>query len=142
GTSLQVSPPVLSVPKGIPGSVLVSVVAGGSTNSSARAALCAGAYIQALWRGPAFPTPQRIVSAPNGPLLMPPLNLVGDYQLDNIALVDSAGGLARLEGVPASVPVHVFEEVLISRVTSRPLTLDEIQQKGIYIDESNFRAVE
>ena len=43
---------------------------------------------------------------------------------------------------PASVPVRVFDEVLISRVTSRPLTLEEIQEKGIAIDEQNFRAVE
>src|SRR5204863_10174939 len=38
--------------------------------------------------------------------------------------------------------VHVFDEVLVSRVTSRPLTLDEIKEKGIVIDENNFRAVE
>ncbi len=40
------------------------------------------------------------------------------------------------------MPVKVFDEVLISRVTSRPLTLEEIQGKGIVIDEQNFRAVE
>ncbi|PYK96334.1 MAG: hypothetical protein DME19_20025, partial [Verrucomicrobia bacterium] len=40
------------------------------------------------------------------------------------------------------VPVHVFDQVLVSTVTSRPLTLDEIKEKGIVIDENNFHAVE
>src|SRR5439155_18746320 len=47
-----------------------------------------------------------------------------------------------MEAKPSSVPVRVFDEVLISRVTSRPLTLDEIKEKGIVIDDQNFRAVE
>jgi hypothetical protein len=74
--------------------------------------------------------------------MLPVINLVGDYQLDNIRLVDSTTGATRLEATPSSVPVTVFDEVLISRVTSRPLTYEEILEKGIYIDESNFRTVE
>lgn len=142
GTALQVTPSVLSVPKGIPGSVLVSIVSGGSTNTPASAQLASGAYVQAVIRGPGFPTPQRLIGAPNAPLMLPPISLGGDYQLDSIALIDSATGATRLEGSPSSVPVHVFDQLLISSVTSRPLTADEIQQKGIVIDESNFRAIE
>lgn len=142
GTFLQVTPAVVTVPKGIAGSVLVSVVAGGSTNNAAVAQLTSGAYVQAIIRGPSFPTPQRMVGAPNAPLMLPPLNLVGDYELDSITLVDSVTGQTRMEGTPSTVPVHVFDQVLISSVTSQPLTLDQIQQKGIAIDESNFRAVQ
>ena len=47
-----------------------------------------------------------------------------------------------MEGSPRSVPVKVFDEILVSRVTSRPLTYEEIEEKGIFIDESNFRVVE
>jgi hypothetical protein len=142
GTFLQVSPTVLSVPKGVPGSVLVSIVSGGSTNSAAGAQLATGAYVQAIIRGPGFPQPQRIVGAPNAPLLLPPINLVGGYELDSIALVDAVTGQTRLEGTPSSVPVNVFDQLLISSVTSQPLTIDQIQQAGIAIDESNFRAVQ
>jgi len=137
GTGLQVSPAVVSVPKGIAGSVFVSLVGGEATQ-----ALAEGAYIEAYLRGPGFPEPRRIVSAVNQPMLFPPLNLVGDYQLDSIRLVDSATGATRMEGSPSIVPVRVFDEVLVSRVTSRPLTYEEIQEKGIFIDESNFRVVE
>ena len=92
-------------------------------------------------RGPSFPA-RRLVGAPGAPLLLPPLNLVGDYSLDGIRLADGTTNETLLEGTPSSVPVHVFDEVLISRVTSRPLTLEEIQGKGIVIDEQNFRAIE
>ncbi|MEI7731986.1 MAG: Ig-like domain-containing protein [Verrucomicrobiota bacterium] len=137
GNQLKVSPAMLSVPKGVAGSILAEVTGGGSGSNS----LATGAYVEATLRGPAFEA-RRLVGAPNATLMLPPLNLAGDYQLDNIRLVDSATGAIRLEGVPSSVPVRVFDEVLISRVTSRPLTYAEIQEKGIAIDEQNFRAVE
>ncbi|HYG34370.1 MAG TPA: carboxypeptidase-like regulatory domain-containing protein, partial [Clostridia bacterium] len=141
GTQLRVTPAAVSVPKSIPGSVLVEVAnADGSTNA-ATAQLAAGAYVEATLRGPSFDA-RRLVGQPNAPLMLPPLNLVGDYQLDDIKLVDATTGAVRMEGNPSSVPVHVFEEVLISKVTSRPLTTEEINEKGIYIDEQNFRAVE
>src|SRR5436190_5909042 len=130
-TQLRVTPAALSVPKNIAGSVLVQLT-GGATNTG---------FIEATFRGPSFPA-RRLVGQVNQPLLLPPLNLVGDYQLDNIRLVDAATGETKMEATPGSVPVRVFDEVLISRVTSRPLTLAEIQDKGIVIDEQNFRAVE
>lgn len=140
GTQLRVSPSVLSVPKGIPGSVLVEM-ANADGSVSAATNLIQGAHIEAVFRGPAFEA-RRLVGQPNAPLMLPPLNLVGDYQLDNIRLVDSVTGDTRMEATPSSVPVRVFDEVLVSRVTSRPLTYEEIQDKGIVIDQNNFRAVE
>ncbi len=137
GTGLQVTPAAVAVPKGIAGSVLVTLTGGEATQ-----ALAEGAYVEAFLRGPGFPEPRRIVSQVNQPMLFPPLNLVGDYQLDSIRLVDAVTGATRMEGSPNIVPVRVFDEVLVSRVTSRPLTYEEIQEKGIFIDESNFRVVE
>ncbi|HET6407449.1 MAG TPA: Ig-like domain-containing protein, partial [Chthoniobacteraceae bacterium] len=135
GEELRVSPAALSVPKNIAGSVSVQLT--GGTNST----IGQGAFIEAILRGPSFPA-RRLVGQVNEPLLLPPLPLVGDYQLDAVRLVDAVSGKTRMEGNPASVPVRVFDEVLISRVTSRPLTLEEIQEKGIAIDEKNFRAIE
>jgi hypothetical protein len=130
GQVMEVTPAVLSVPKGIPGSVGIAITG----------TIPAGSYVEAFLRGPSFPA-RRLVGAPNAPLMLPPLNLPGDYSLDSIRLA-SATGDTLLEGTPATVPVKVFDELLVSRVTSRPLTLDEIQERGIDIDESNFRAVE
>ncbi len=131
GSSLEVSPAVLSVPKNVAGSIAANLV--GATAP-------AGSYVEATLRGPSFAA-RRLVGEAGKPLQLPPLNLVGDYSLDGIRLVGADGGTV-LEGLPSSVAVHVFDEVLISRVTSRPLSLGEIQEKGIVIDETNFRAVE
>jgi hypothetical protein len=130
GSGMAVSPARLSVPKGIAGSVGV-VVRGG---------IPPGAFVEAYLRGPSFPA-RRLVGAPDRPLMLPPLNLVGDYSLDGIRLVMPDGAVV-LEGTPGTVPVQVFDEILVSRVTSRPLSLTEIEEKGIDIDQSNFRAVE
>ncbi len=137
GTELRVTPAMVAVPKGIAGSVLVEL-----TGGEAAWSLADGGVVEAVLRGPGLPEPRRLVGPVNEPLLFPPLALVGDYQLDNIRLVDAVSGETRLEGSPSSVPVRVFDEVLVSRVTSRPLTTEEIEEKGIYIDEQNFRAVE
>ena len=141
-TSLQVTPTTLVVPKGIPGSVLVSVLSGGSTNTPAAVQLSTGAYVQAILKGPAFPQPYVVSGPPNQPLILPPINLVGSYELDNIQLVDAVTGAVRMEGSPASVPVQVFANVLVSQVTSTPLTLDQIQQLGIDIDQQDFSAIQ
>ncbi|TVR51684.1 MAG: hypothetical protein EA425_06600 [Puniceicoccaceae bacterium] len=131
GQQLGVSPAAVAVPKGIAGSVLTTVAGD----------LPPGAFVEATLRGPSFPA-RRLVAAPNAPLLLPPLSLVGDYSLDGIRLIDPATGAVLLEGNPSTVPVRVFDEILISRVTSRPLSVEEIEQRGIYIDEQNFRAIE
>jgi hypothetical protein len=130
GQVMTVTPAMVSVPKGIPGSVGVAI--GGEVS--------ARAFVEAVLRGPSFPA-RRLVGLPNQALVLPPLNFVGDYSLDGIRLV-SAAGETLLEGTPNSVPVRVFDEVLVSRVTSRPLSLAEIEDRGITIDDQNFRAVE
>lgn len=130
GQVMQVTPAALSVPKGIPGSIGVSIPG----------EVPAGAFVEATLRGPSFPA-RRLVGAVNAPLMLPPLNLAGDYSLDDIRLVSSTGE-TLLEGSPSTVPVRVFDEILVSRVTSRPLSLSEIEDRGIEIDDLNFRAVE
>ena len=141
GTQLRVSPASLTVPKGVPGSIRIELASVESTNSSLNSASLVGAHVEAILRGPSFPS-RRLVSRPGDPLLLPALNQVGDYQLDSIRLVDSTSGRTRLVGTPSSIPVHVFDQVLVSKVTTRPLSMQEIKDKGIVIDANNFRAVE
>lgn len=138
GQELRVSPVAVSVPKGVAGSVNVELF-----GVDAADPLRANTLIEATLRGPSGPA-QRVLGTLGQPLVLPPLTLVGDYQLDGIRLARVEGSelVTVLEGSPASVPVRVFDEVLVSRVTSRPLTSAEIEEKGIFVDESNFRAVE
>ena len=132
GSALRVTPAAVSVPKGIAGSVFVELIG---------VAPPGDVFVAATLRGPAFPA-RRLIGQVNAPLLLPAIPLVGDYELDDIRLVDALTGATLMEGSPSSVPVHIFDDILISRVTSRPLTLQEIQDRGIFIDDANFRAVE
>lgn len=141
GTQLRVTPALVSVPKGIAGSLRADLVRGDGTPEPADAALAANAYVEGILRGPSFPA-RRLVARPGDPLMLPPLPVVGEYRVDGLRLVDAATGATRLDGSPASVPVQVFEEVLVSRVTTRPLSMQEISDRGIVIDGNNFRAVE
>ena len=110
------------MPKNVAGSVLVQLTNGDGTTNVANAALGEGSYVEAILRGPAF-TARPIVGRPNETLLLPPLSLVGGYQLDGIRIVDAATRATRLDGNPGSFPVQVFNQVLVSKVTSRPFSL-------------------
>ncbi|MFQ5528564.1 MAG: hypothetical protein ACE5GX_20200, partial [Thermoanaerobaculia bacterium] len=76
-------------------------------------------------------------TVPNEPFRIPGLSLKGDYQLDNIRLVQGDELLGF--GSPRSAAILVTQ-ILVTRVTSRALTLDEIRALGIVIDEDSFRA--
>ena len=141
GTQLRVSPTTLTVPKNVAGSVAVEFVRGDGTVVSDLSASLAGSRIKAVLRGPAFPA-QDISGPADRPIVLPALRLPGDYVLEDLQLVDNATGLSRFPVTPESIPVRVIDEILVSKVTSRPLDLEEIREKGIVIDEANFRALE
>ncbi len=141
GARLSVTPDQLYVPKSIPGSLRVDITdANGLPHPDARA-LAFGTHVEAVLRGPAFPA-YRLLGVPNEPMLLPPIALAGEYQIDDIRLVDTQTGDIRMMGYPSRVPVHVFNELLVSQVTSRSLSLDEIKERGIVIDASNYSALE
>lgn len=140
GSELRASPSSVAVPRNVPGSILVQFVRGdGLAGVQPVGEAGVDGRIEATLRGPAFPA-QRVIGQPGEPLLLPPLRVAGDYQLDDLRLV--RGSNTVLQANPSSIPVHVFDEVLVSRVTSRPLSLEEIRDKGIALDEANFRVVE
>jgi hypothetical protein len=142
GVRLRVAPGELFVPKGIPGSLSVDLVTGDGSRPIDVEAMAKDKYIEAVLRGPAFPA-YRLLGLPNEPLMLPPIALAGEYQIDDIRLVDATNENATpMMGSPSRVTVHVFPEVLISQVTSRPLSLDEIQARGIRLDARNFSVVE
>jgi hypothetical protein len=139
GVQLRPRKTTLAVPRGIKGSLIVDLLAGQDTDGTFGYA--DGSYVRATLRGPSFKA-QTLYGLPGEPLMLPPLAVDGEYVLDHIELVAKDRSTVLLTGTPASVPVTVFDKVLVSQVVSRPLTLDEIQAKGIVIDDQNFSAVE
>jgi hypothetical protein len=147
GVRLVVDPPALTVPKNIPTHIntqLVTPPEAGAAAQEALAGLTSGAVIEAELRGPAIP-PTRIVVPVGSPIPIPAFALPGDYFLDGIRLMKDGKPLLDAtapDGRSATlIPIRVISEVFVTSVTSRPLTLDEIREKGIIIDQSSFQAV-
>ena len=96
------------------------------------------AEVMATLRGPSFPTPIELHVKPNTPFNIPPLTVAGTHTLDNIRLVSN--GEVVLRGTPESTRHRRHRPLLITQVTARPLTADEIREKGIVFDKSSFQA--
>jgi hypothetical protein len=139
GVKLAVSPSALTVPKNTPTYINTQLVlpeGAGADAASVVQTIAAGASVEAELRGPSFPT-TKITTQAGKPLQLPSFALPGDYFLDQIRLVKD--GKAILESTPKVVPIKVISEVFVTSVSTRPLSLDEIRQKGIVIDEDNFQ---
>ncbi len=136
GARLVVEPPALTVPKDIATFVTARIDA---PDPAAIRGLTDGAAVLAELRGPEI-APTTIAAVPGEPLRLPPFRVTGDYFLDDIRLVKD--GKTILAGSPPAVPIKVVPDLLVSRVTTRPLSLEEIRQRGIVIDESSFHVLE
>ena len=70
------------------------------------------------------------------------LRVAGDYILSNVRLEGNGEVILRRQQGPGVEPIviKVIDEILVTEVTSRPLSLEEIQERGIVITEENFTA--
>jgi len=69
-------------------------------------------------------------------LPIPEIPSSGDYMLSNLRIM--VNGNAVLDVSPKNVPLKVIEQVLVTSVTTTPLTLDEIRAKGIVLDSNSY----
>ena len=138
GMQLQPAPEFQVVPKNQGTSVPVNLIAPGETNGAAPT-FPAGAVVLGELRGPALGRPVTLSTPPGGAFSSPPLPLTGLYTIDDIRLVSN--GEVLLLANPSSARIEVIDRVLVSQVTSRPLTAEEIKERGIVIDQSNYQVV-
>ena len=83
-----------------------------------------------------------VMAPPNQLLELPIFAAPGDHTLRNVRLEDAAGNvLLSRDPTRPPIVIDVIDELLVTQVTSRPLTLEEIVEKGIVIDEDNFTAL-
>ena len=150
GGGLQISPEYQAVPRNTatvvdthiaqPGTDSTNGGTSGSNGSNGDAlALPADALVFAELRGPAFGTPVTLTTRPGEPFSIQPLALSGLYYLENIRLV--SGGQTVLQGSPDTATLEVIDRVLTSQVTSRALSAQEILDRGIVVDQTNFQVV-
>ena len=136
GLGLKVEPAVQTVPKGF--ATIVSTFLQGSQDPGALPPFAPDAEVRATLRGPSFAQAIDLVARPNSPFQIPLLTVAGSHTLENIRLV--SGGEVVLYGSPEVARIEVIDKLLVTTVTARPLTADEIREKGIVFDRSNFQA--
>jgi hypothetical protein len=136
GLGLSVQPAQQTVPKGY--ATIVSTYLQTPQLPGNLPPFAPDAEVRATLRGPSFEQPLELVAKPNSPLNVPILTVPGTHTVENIRLV--SGGEVLLYGTPQSVRLDVIEKLLVTTVTARPLTADEIREKGIVFDRSNYQA--
>lgn len=131
GASFDVEPVAQAVPVGVP--AVLRTVFSGDPAGLARAGLSVSARLS----GPGLGTAVTLTTAPGEELRLPALQVRGEYRLEAIALTDGAG-----TSVPAAHPVAIVTvtDVLVSSISSRVLTPDELADRGIVLDDRNLQA--
>jgi protocatechuate 3,4-dioxygenase beta subunit len=148
GVSATADQDEVTVPKNTMSGVRVTVRSGGSVLAPADVQRFVGGpfRIEGELSGPGLretiTLPQADVPVSADPLLLtiPSLTSSGDYTLSNLRI--TANGQTALDVTPQRIPVTVIEQILITSVTTRSLTLDEIRQRGIVIDNDSYLGFE
>jgi len=103
-----------------------------------------GALQRALVRisGPGLDEALELESTDAGLVEFPGQLTPGSYVIDAVELRNLTGELLASRELILTPPViTVLDEVLVTEVTSRPLTTDEIAEKGIVVDEDSFQVL-
>jgi hypothetical protein len=135
GLSAEIEPSNPVVPKNTPTGVRVVVRAGGDELSEVEAVRFFGGpfLVEGEISGPALRGARTVRGETSSFLLpLPALEIAGDYSLSNVRVL--VEGRSVLDVSPARVLVEVIEQVLVTSVTTRPLTLDELVERGVVFD--------
>jgi hypothetical protein len=133
GTRLVISPEAQTVPFET-GTIVETRLEG---YDASRGELPSGLRVVGELSGPEIAGRLTLSTLPGEPFRIPRFSEAGEYVLEDIRLVEGEELLAY--GEPRSASVLVTQ-VLVTRVTSRALTLDEIRSYGIVVDEDSFQA--
>ncbi len=151
GVGMELSPATITAPKGAPIELGVSIVDGAGSDVSSQ---FPGHVIRGELSGPDIPGGNQLVetvpgetlqigtdqdAAPTGVVPGPVLGVDGNYLLENIRLVDGNGDTV-LTGTPPVVPIKILDRVTVQSIETRKLSIDEIRDRGIVIDEDSFTA--
>jgi hypothetical protein len=150
GLSATVDPLEPTIPKNIASAVHVVVKAGNKTLTADDLASYVGSgfQVRAELSGPGLGAPVTLPDLgpsdppPTDPLLLPipALPIAGNYSLSNIRLIRE--GQTVLDVSPATIPIKIIDQILVTSVQTRPLTLAEIRDKGIVLDSDDYLGFE
>ncbi|MEM7480682.1 MAG: carboxypeptidase regulatory-like domain-containing protein [Acidobacteriota bacterium] len=133
GARLAASPESQTVPLSTPTIVETSLVGWNPSNG----VLPSNLVVVGELSGPEISGFLSLSTSPGEPFRIPRLALEGEYRLENIRLMQDGELLSYAEPRDAAILVT---QVLVTRVSSRPLTLDEVRSYGVVLGDDNFRA--
>ena len=133
GAKLTVSPESQTVPFDTPTEVLTQL----QGFDTAHGAIPANLLVLGDLTGPQISGVLTLSTVPGQPFQIPRLQTQGIYQLDNIRLMQGGNLLGYAQPRSAALTVT---QVLVTSVTSRALTTDEIRSYGIALDSSSMQA--
>ncbi|WP_291983730.1 carboxypeptidase regulatory-like domain-containing protein [Luteitalea sp.] len=150
GLTAAVDPLNPTVPRNIASGVRIRVQGGGQTLTPADAVRLLGPFeLAGELSGPGLGATVTLreavtasTTAPDLILPLPALAVGGDYLLSNLRLVALGDGRPVLDVTPTTVPVTVIDQVLVTSVATRALTLQEIRDKGIVLDSDDYLGFE
>ena len=132
GTRLALAPVSQTVPLNVPTIVTTELVG----YDPARGTLPRDLVVQGDFSGPEVAGVLVLETVPNEPFRIPRLRVQGEYTLENVRLVQGEEILAYAE--PSSVTINVTQ-ILITKVSSRAMTADELASYGLAFDEDDFQ---
>ncbi|NIM16690.1 MAG: hypothetical protein GTO45_32270, partial [Candidatus Aminicenantes bacterium] len=94
-----------------------------------------GMVVKGTLRGPGINGSILLTTLPNHPFSIPGFTSKGTYTLTDIHLEKNGNVLLTAE--PAKAVIEAMD-IIVTRVETRPLTLEEIREKGINITDRNF----
>ena len=131
GAVLRVSPEHQEVAPGLPTVVHTSL------GQLEPGQIPAGLRVEGDLSGPGLDEPLQLTTTPGDAFRIPGLNREGTYTLSGIRLVDGERTISSAEPDSVEILVH---RLVISSITSRALTPDEMDAYGIVIDADNYTA--
>jgi hypothetical protein len=96
----------------------------------------ADAELSGTLTGPGLTAPISVAGDLASGLSLPGLTVEGDYVLSDIRLVKA--GATVMEADPKMVNIHCLGDILISNVTSSPMTMAELRDAGIQLQPGNY----
>ena len=142
GIQATVTPAQPVIPKNISSGVQIVVTQNGQTLTPAAIAQYLGGPFQVVgeFSGPGLTQTVEVPPTPPGAnsliVILPVVNTAGDYTLSNLRFL--VNGQSVLDVSPSSVTVKVIDQVLVTSVQTKPLTLDEIQAMGVVLGSSDY----
>lgn len=129
----------IDVPQDAPFTVPVALFLGSraATAAEINQLVPSTAQLVGTLSGPSIST-QTLTGTPSMGLNVPGLPAAGDYTLSDIRLVN--GGATLMQAEPATVAIRCLGEVLLSSVSSSPMTLAEMRDAGIQLGQGNYEA--